>query len=113
LGKKQDKKSRGRPAGILGDKSVIRNLHVANMDIAVRAEHFGAEEDESITSGGVIFINLDHPLYRTYQDADELLALHVTRLLTKELALRVGDVSAAQAFAIQSELLTGAGKRKK
>lgn len=107
IGKKQQKKSWGRPAGVLGDKSVIRNLHVAHMDIAVRMEHLSVDEDESVTSGGVIFINLDHPLYKTYQNNDELLALHITRLLTKELALRVGDISAAQAFAIQSELLTG------
>lgn len=106
-GKTPQKKTRGRPAGILGDKSVIRNLHVAHMDIAVRMEHLSSDEDESVTSGGVIFINLDHPLYKTYQNDDNLLALHITRVLTKELALRVGDVSASQAFAIQSELLTG------
>ncbi|PIR02908.1 MAG: hypothetical protein COV60_03130 [Candidatus Magasanikbacteria bacterium CG11_big_fil_rev_8_21_14_0_20_43_7] len=110
---KKKKQARGRPSAVLGDKSVIRHLRVANMDVAVRMEHLGADEDESLRSGGIIFLNLDHPLYTLYRDNDELLSLHLTRVLTKEITLSIGDVSAPQAFAIQSELLTDALRRKR
>jgi hypothetical protein len=107
----KQKKNRGRPSGILGDKSVIRTLKIANMDIAVRMEHLG-DEDESRVVGGVIYLNLDHPLYKTYRNNDELLTLHISRVLTKELALQTGIADPARAFAIQSELLTDALKGK-
>lgn len=106
------KKGKGRSQGILGSKSVIRKLRVANMDIAVRMEHLGSE-DESIISSGVIYVNLDHPLYRTYQNNDELLTLHISRVITKELALQTGIGDAQSAFAIQSELLTDALRQGK
>lgn len=108
----EKKKGKGRPQGILGNKSVIRKLRIANMDIAVRMEHLG-NEDESIVSAGVIYMNLDHPLYRTYQNNDDLLILHIARIITKELALQTGINDAQQAFAIQSELLTDALKQNK
>ena len=58
---KEKKKGRGRPSAILGNKSVVRTLKVANLDIAVRLEHLGGD-DESMIASGVIYINLDHPL---------------------------------------------------
>lgn len=97
--------------GILGNKSVIRKLRIANMDIAVRMEHLGNDE-ESLISGGVIYVNVDHPLYKTYQNNDELLTLHIARVITKELALQTGITDASHAFSIQSELLTDALRQK-
>ena len=82
------------------------------MDIAVRMEHLG-NEDESLVSAGIIYMNLDHPLYRTYQNNDDLLTLHLARIITKELALQTGITDAQQAFAIQSDLLTDALKQNK
>ncbi len=105
------KPRRGRPQGMLGNKSVIRTLRVANLDIAVRLEHLG-DEDESLVSSGVIYINLDHPLYRTYHSNDDLLTIHIARVITKELALQTGIVDASRAFALQAELLTSALKGK-
>ena len=71
-------------------------------------EHLGEKEDESVISGGIIFLNLDHPLYQTYFKNDDLLTLHVARIITKELTLTTGITSAAEAFALQAELLTDA-----
>lgn len=101
---------RGR--GILGAKSVVRNLAIAGMEIAVRMEHLG-DQDESLVSGGVIYINLDHPLYQTYRGKDDILAIHLARVITKELTLHAGIANAADAFALQSELLTDALREKK
>ena len=106
---KKEKKMRGRPHAILGNKSVIRTLRIQNLQIAVRLEHLGGD-DESLTSGGVIYVNLDHPLYRTYVHNDELLTIHVARVITKELALHAGITDAQQAFSLQAELLTHAFK---
>lgn len=108
--KQRAEKSYRRPM-ILGSKSVIRKLRVADAEIAVRMEHLGADV-ESLVSGGIIFVNIDHPLYRTYQNNDELLTLHIARVLTKELALRAGITSAEQAFSLQSELLSDAFRIK-
>lgn len=101
---------RGR--GILGAKSVVRNLTIAGMEIAVRMEHLG-DQDESIVSGGVIYINLDHPLYQTYRGKDDILAIHLARVITKELTLHAGIVNATDAFALLSELLTDALQEKR
>jgi len=105
------KRRRGRPSAVLGNKSVMRSLKMANLEIAVRLEHLGVD-DESHTSGGVIYINIDHPLYRTYHSNDELLTPHLARVITKELALQTGEIDPARAFAIQSELLTTALQTK-
>lgn len=106
----KNKKSGRAKFGILGSKSVIRKLRITNMDIAVRMEHLGNDE-ESLISGGVIYVNIDHPLYKTYQNNDELLTSHISRVITKELALQTGINDATRAFAIQSELLTDALKK--
>ncbi|HBH46815.1 MAG: hypothetical protein A2445_04730 [Candidatus Jacksonbacteria bacterium RIFOXYC2_FULL_44_29] len=108
---KKKKKSRGRPSAILGNKSIVRTLKVANLDIAVRLEHLGGD-DESMIAGGVIYINLDHPLYRTYQKNDDQLTQHIARILTKELTLQTGIKDAEQAFALQAGLLADALKDK-
>ena len=103
-----NKKRNGRKAaGALGKRTVIRTLTVANLDIAVRLEHLGVDE-ESFLSGGVIYLNVDHPLYRSCRNNDALLTLHVARVITKELALQSGIVDARQAFALQTELLADA-----
>lgn len=61
---------------------------------------------------GVIYINLDHPLYRTYQKNDDQLTQHIARILTKELTLKTGVKDAEQAFALQAGLLADALKDK-
>jgi len=111
MNQKNLKRGKGRPIGMLGSKSVVRTLKVANMELAVRLEHLGKDE-ESVVSGGVIYVNIDHPLYRTYQGKDELLTTHLARVLTKELTLRAGTKDAEQAFALQAALLLNALKEK-
>lgn len=106
LGATQKRPGR-RVAGALGKRAVIRTLTVANLDIAVRLEHLGVEE-ESFLSGGVIYLNVDHPLYRSCRNDDALLTLHVARVITKELALQSGVADPRQAFALQAELLADA-----
>lgn len=105
----------GRPSGrgraskkALGSKSLVRSLRVLDLDIAVRLEHLGREESESLISGGIIYVNADHPLYRAYQDKDDLLTLHVTRVITKELTLQTGIKNPEEAFALQSTLIADA-----
>lgn len=101
------KRPRGRPQAILGDKSVLRTLKIANLEIAVRLEHLGGD-DESVLSGGVIFINLDHPLYAANRRDDKLLAFHLARVITKEVALQAGMSDPRQIFSLQTDLLTQA-----
>lgn len=97
---------KARSALALGKKAMIRTLQLQNTSVAVRLDHL-QDESESLLSGGVIYINLDHPLYRLYHHNDQLLTYHMARLITKELALQAMPVSAT-AFELQSELLTEA-----
>lgn len=107
----QKKGKKTRRSAILGDKSVIRSLKVGDLQIAVRMEHLGTE-DESVVAGGVIYINLDHPLYRTWQKEDAQLTQNIARIITKELALQTGVQNVQEAFQIQTSLLTDALKEK-
>lgn len=107
LDQNKQTKRRGRPSAMLGQKSIIRKLHLQNLEIAVRLEHL-QDDEESLLSSGVIYINLDHPLYHLYHNDEPLLTYHVARLITKELALQAMSQSATDAFHLQSELLTEA-----
>lgn len=114
---KQKGKGRGRPSVALGKKAIIRTLRLQNVAVAVRMEHL-QDDEESILSGGIIYINLDHSLYRVHYQEEQLLIYHVARLITKELALQAMPGNASDAFRLQSELLTeafgsGKGKNKK
>ena len=63
-------------------------------------------------SFAAIQVDSETNIYRTYKNNDELLTLHVTRVITKELTLQAGIKDAQEAFALQSVLLTGALKEK-
>ena len=65
-------------------------------------------EEESFLSGGVIYLNIDHPLYKSCRNDDGLLTQHIARVITKELALQSGVSDPRQAFALQAELLADA-----
>ncbi|MFH1253192.1 MAG: ATP-binding protein [Candidatus Uhrbacteria bacterium] len=101
------RKAGKRVTGALGKRTIIRTLTVANLDIAVRLEHLGAEE-ESFLSGGVIYLNVDHPLYKSCRGDDGQLTQHIARVITKELALQSGISDPRQAFALQADLLADA-----
>jgi hypothetical protein len=99
---------RGRVSAILGSHSIVRRLRFAEVEFAVRMEHLSEQEPESLLSGGVIYINLDHPLYCLAHQDEKLLPMHVARLLAKEFALEQAPLSASLAFQKQTELLTEA-----
>lgn len=107
------KRGRGRPSVVLGERSIIRKLRFQNVEVAVRLEHLEVANDESMVSGGIVYINTDHALYQLYQEDDSLLIYHIARLITKELAQQAAPGSAADAFRIQSDLLTEAFKYSK
>lgn len=101
------KQRRVRPSVALGKKSIIRKLRFQHVEVAVRLEHLN-DNEESLLSGGIVYINTDHSLYRLYHTNDQLLVYHLARLITKELAQQAAPGVAADAFRIQSELLTDA-----
>lgn len=107
------KKRYGKPSVVLGDRSIIRKLRFQDVEVAVRMEHLEDGNEESIVSGGIVYINIDHPLYCLYHEDEKLLVYHVARLITKELAQQSAPGSAVDAFRIQSELLTEAFKYTK
>ncbi len=113
LEQSKQRKHAAKRGVILGTKSIIRSLHFQHVDVAVRMEHLRDNSSESTLSGGVIFINLDHPLYQLYHQDERLLLYHIARIVTKELALQAEQQSPSEAFQLQSELLTEAFRHTK
>jgi hypothetical protein len=93
---------------------IISEAEVAGKRLAIHVHlmPYGIVSGELVVAGGVIYINLDHPLYRTWQKEDAQLTQNIARIITKELALQTGVQNVQEAFQIQTSLLSDALKEK-
>ena len=71
-------------------------------------ERYGPAYPPSFLEQGVIFLNIDHPLYRKQMDNTALLTMFISTLIAKEFALKKHPHDAESAFAFQHQLLTDA-----
>ncbi|MEK7083002.1 MAG: hypothetical protein AAB972_02425, partial [Patescibacteria group bacterium] len=94
----------------LANRAIIRKMHFANIGIVCRMERFGADYPPSFLEQGIIYINIDHPLYRRQMDNESLLTMFMCSLISKELALKKNPHDAQAAFQFQHQLLTDAFK---
>lgn len=110
----QPKRPRRTPAQkrivskLIGPSSVISKLRMGNKGISCQVDHYGENAPESYTEGSIIYINLDHPLYKRESKNRERLMVHLARLLTQEISLMQKANNPRQAFERQSRLLTDA-----
>ncbi len=89
-------------------KAIIRKLNFKDIGVTCRMERLGKKEIDCFTEQGIVYINMDHPLFAKQEDNESLLTMHVSRLITQELALIKYPFDAHKSFKLQSQLLTDA-----
>lgn len=94
----------------LANKAIIRRMQFRNLGIVCRMERFGPKYPPSFLEEGIIYINIDHPLYQKQENHDSLLTMFMATLLSKELALKKHPGDASAAYNLQLQLLTDAFK---
>jgi hypothetical protein len=99
-----------RRHAILANKAIIRRMNFRNLGLVCRMERFGNGYPLSFREQGIIFVNIDHPLYRKQAENPALMIFFVSSLITKEIALEKHPHDAHEAYALQYKLLTDAFK---
>ena len=94
----------------LANRAVIRKMHFRNLGIVCRMERFGFAYPPSFVEQGIIYINIDHPLYRKQIDNSSSLTMFIATLITKELAVQKYPHDTSLAYNLQTQLLTDAFK---
>ena len=89
----------------LTPNAIIQRLKLGQTGITCCLDRFGEDGPECFTEGSVIYINRDHLLYKCQLRNREAHTMHLSRLLTQEIALMKHSKDARQAFTRQSELL--------
>lgn len=95
---------------ILANRAIIRKMKFRNLGIVCRMERFGPHYPPSFFEQGVIYFNIDHPLYQKQMDHPPLLTMFISTLIAKELVLQKHPRDASAAFSLQHQLLTDAFK---
>lgn len=108
--KKEPKKKRKKGSKIkdLTPNAVVQKIRFGQKGIACCIDNFGADGPESFVEGDIIFINRDHPLYIRELRKSDAHVMHISRLLTQEIALLKLPRNPRQAFENQSILLRDA-----
>ncbi|MBI4351420.1 MAG: ATP-binding protein [Elusimicrobia bacterium] len=104
-GKKRAKRPKLRQ---VTPSALVKKLKIGRQGLALIMDHFGASAPESFTEGEIIHINRDHPLFAREAENRERHIMHVSRLITQEIALMSHPRNARQAFERQSKLLKDA-----
>lgn len=97
----------------LANRAIIRTMQFRNLGLVCRMERFGEDCPPSFFEQGIIYVNIDHPLYRKQMDNESLLHVFLTSLISKELSLQKYAHDAHEAFRLQHELLTDAFRHVK
>lgn len=96
-----------RVRDLKGKSITARRIMVGGVGITCALEHCGKEIPAAFTDGGIVFINLDHPLYKKQKDkGPDLLGFYLTYLLSQQVALLLAEGDARKAFDMQNRLLT-------
>jgi hypothetical protein len=105
-----DRKAKRRRHLSLANKAIVRRMQFRNLGIVCRMERYGTKYPPSFREQGIIYINIDHPLYKKQENNDSLLSMFIATLISKELALQKFSKDATSAFDFQTQLLTDAFK---
>jgi hypothetical protein len=92
----------------LTPNAVVRKFRTGEMVVSCCIDRFGADGPESFTEGMVIYINRDHPLYIRESKKATSHTMHISRLLSQEIALMNSPENPRQAFEQQSKILKAA-----
>jgi len=107
-GKNIKKKNITRVKRITPD-AIVKRLRFKERVVSCCLDHFGEDGPECFTEGSIIYINIDHPLYRREARNREAHILNLARLITQELCLMKDPPgNPHKAFERQSKLLRDA-----
>lgn len=91
------------------EQTCVKRLRLKKLGITCSIAHLGEEGPEAVSERNAVYVNQDHPLYKELYPKGDLLALHLLRLITREIVLMKRQrISARQAYEMQSRLLTDA-----
>jgi hypothetical protein len=91
--------------------ALVKELKATRFGITCVIDHFGVNGPECFTQGTVVHINRDHPIYREAYKKRSSYIMHLTRLLTQEIALLTNPSTPRLAFERQSKLMRDAFRR--
>lgn len=96
-----------RVKNLEGKESVARRITIGGIGITCALEHWGRESPAAFTEGGIVQINMDHPLYKKQQEKGrDMLGFYLSVLLARQVALLLAEGDARKAFTMQERLLT-------
>ncbi|OGG59328.1 hypothetical protein A2765_06490 [Candidatus Kaiserbacteria bacterium RIFCSPHIGHO2_01_FULL_56_24] len=96
-----------RVKNLEGKDSIARKIVIGGIGITCALEHWGRESPAAFTDGGIVQINMDHPLYRKQQEkGKDMLGFYLSVLLARQVALLLAEGDTRKAFTLQERLLT-------
>ncbi|MEK7137266.1 MAG: ATP-binding protein [Patescibacteria group bacterium] len=96
-----------RVKNLQGKTLTARAIKIGGIGITCALEQCGREQPAAFTESGIVFINMDHPLYGKIRvKSSELLGFYLTHLLSQQVALLFAEGDARKAFRIEERLLT-------
>jgi len=105
--KKEPPPKKVRVKSLEGKDTVARKITIGGIGITCALEHCGHESPAAFTEGGIVYINMDHPLYRRqYEKGKDMLGFYLTYLLSQQVALLLVEGDTHRAFEMQDRLLT-------
>lgn len=87
----------------------LKRIRIKKLGISCGIVSLGEQGPEVAREGNAVYINQDHPVYQKLYKKQDLLHLHLLRLLSQEIVLmKKARISAQEAFDWQSKLLKDA-----
>ena len=99
---KETKKEKPKPV-------ILKKIRLKKLGISCGIVGLGENGPEVFSEGNMIYVNQDHPLYKKFYSKQDLLDLHLLRLITQEIVLmKKLRLNARDAYQWQSQLLKDA-----
>ncbi len=96
-----------RVKNLHGKTVIARSIVVGGIGITCALENCGKQQAAAFTEAGIVYINIDHPLYKKQAEkGQEMLGFYLTYLLSQQVALLLSEGDTRKAFETQNRLLT-------
>lgn len=95
-----------RVKNLQGKTLVARSIAVGGVGITCALENCGRQRPTAFMDAGIVYINIDHPLYRKQSEkGKDMLGFYLTYLLSQQVALLMPEGDARKVFDMQNRLL--------
>lgn len=104
---KEDPPKKIRVKNLQGKTVLARSIAIGGIGITCAMENCGKMQPAVFTEAGVVYINLDHPLYKKQATrGQEMLGFYLSYLVSQQVALLLAEGDCRKAFDAQNRLLT-------